>query len=76
MAEFTVLFTDLRGREYRATYARKARGMFPKLVKLERFQTNGKDEFWTLYRPACHGTLEANTQEMIKQNAEIVRMQA
>ena len=74
--EFTVTFTDLRGRDYRATYARKARGLFPKLIRLERYQDNGRDWFWTLYRPACHGDLEANTKALLKQHAELVRYQA
>lgn len=76
MSTFTAFFTDLRGREYRATYARKARGLFPKLIKLERYQTNGRNEFWTLYRPSCHGDLEINTKEMLKQQARIVQHQA
>ena len=75
MTKFEVIFTDLRSRTYRATYARKARGTFPKLVKLERWQDNGKNEFWTLYRPSCHGELETHTKELLKQKAELVRMQ-
>jgi hypothetical protein len=75
MQEFQVIFEDARFRTYRATYQRKARGAFPKLTKLERFDNNGKHEYWTLYRPCCHGDLEVNTKSMIKQHAELVRMQ-
>lgn len=76
MTLFTVIFTDATFRDYRATYSRANRGAFPKLIKLERWQDNGRNEFWTLYRPACHGDLPANVKALIKSNAEIVRMQA
>jgi hypothetical protein len=75
MENFEVIFEDARFRTYRATYERKARGMFAKLVKLERYDNNGKHWYWTLYRSACHGELEANTKALIKKNAELVRYQ-
>jgi len=74
--QFEVTFTDARFRDYKATFYRAARGSFPKLLKLERWDNNGKFWYWTLYRPSCHGNLEANTQALLKQQAQIVRMQA
>lgn len=74
--QFTVIFEDQRFRPYRATFTRVARGAFPKLVKLERQQTNGKDTFWTLYRPSCHGELEAHTKQEIAKASHMVRYQA
>ena len=74
--EFQVTFEDSRFRTYRATFTRGARGQFAKLTKLERYQTNGKDWFWTLYRSACHGQLENQTKEKMKEMAKMVRYQA
>lgn len=74
--QFTVIFEDQRFRPYRATFARTARGAFPKLVRLERQQGNGKDTFWTLYRPSCHGELEAHTKQEIAKASHMVRYQA
>lgn len=75
MENFVVTFEDARFRTYRATYQRKARGMFAKLVKLERYDNNGKYWYWTLYRSACHGELDNNVKQAIKRNAELVRYQ-
>jgi len=74
--KFEVLFEDARFRQYRATYFRTQRGAFPKLVKLERWDNNGKYAYWTLYRPQCHGELEANTKALLREKAELVRLQA
>ncbi len=73
---FTVTFEDQRFRSYRATFTRTARGAFPKLVKLERYQNNGRDYFWTLYRPACHGEIEAHVKQEIAKASHMVRYQA
>lgn len=74
--QFTVIFEDQRFRPYRATFSRTARGAFPKLVRLERQQGNGKDIYWTLYRESCHGALEAHTKQEIAKASHMVRYQA
>lgn len=74
--QFTVLFEDQRFRPYRATFTRAARGAFPKLIRLERQQDNGRDVFWTLHRPACHGELENHVKQEIAKAAHMVRYQA
>lgn len=74
--KFQVIFTDARGRDYKATYTRGARGQFAKLTMLERHNTNGIDHYWELYRTAMHGDLEHNTKAFLKQHAELVRYQA
>jgi hypothetical protein len=72
---FEVIIEDQRFRSYRVTFERAHRGSFPKQVKLERYQTNGKDYFWTLYRPCCHGDLEAHTKQEIAKAAHAIRYQ-
>lgn len=76
MEKFEVTFEDSRFRTYRATFTRGARGQFPKMVKLERYQTNGKDWFWTLHRPSCHGDLENHTKAKLQEMAKAIRYQA
>jgi hypothetical protein len=74
--EFTVTFEDQRFRTYRATFLRAARGTFPKLTKIERYKTNGKDFYWSVHRPCCDGSLEKHVVEKIKEMAKVIRHQA
>lgn len=76
MEKFEVTFEDQRFRTFRATFTRAHRGSFAKLVKLERYTTNGKHEYWTLHRASCHGELENHTKEKLKEMAHAIRYQA
>lgn len=76
MAQFQVTFEDARFRVYRVTFERAAKGTFPKLVKIERYRTNGKDHYFELHRPSIYGPLEAHTLEKIEEAKRFVRFQA
>lgn len=73
MATFTETFTCEHNRLYRITFERSNYGAFPKLVKVERRQTNGRDVFWTLHRVSCHGNLPGFVQMQIDEYKHIVR---
>ena len=72
---FEVTMIDGRYRTWFVTYAREARGMFPKVAKIERMQDNGKYVFRTLYRASCHGDLPTIIKLQMKEASELVRMQ-
>ena len=70
---FTVVTTSENNRPYRLTFTRAQYGAFPKLTKVEREQTNGKDTFWTLHRTSCHGALPGLIVQAVAMYRESVR---
>lgn len=81
MRTFTLVLEDLRAREYRVTFARKVRGQFPKIEKIERKHIVFVDDeygrkvqgyVWSLYRECCHGALNAHIKLAITQASAII----
>ena len=73
---YTVAFEDAYYRKHRVTFERAHHGAFPKMVRLERLQDNGKDTFWTQYRACCHGEMSNSVKIELKRASEMVRWQA
>lgn len=73
---FQITFEDSRFRTHRATFSRAQRGAFPKLLKVEIYRTNGKDDYWELRRESVYGDLENQTKEKLKEMAKVIRHQA
>lgn len=73
---FSVTFEDGRFRAHRVTFRREHVGQFPTMVKLERLDNNGREEYWTLYRASCHGEMSTIVKNEIKKASELVRWQA
>jgi hypothetical protein len=70
---FTVVTESEDFRPYRFTFHRARFGAFPKLTKVERQQTNGRDTFWTQHRVSCHGALPGIIQQEIEFAKDSVR---
>lgn len=75
MRTFVLVLEDLRTRQYRVHFARKAKGQFPKVTRVERshivfVEVNGKKVqgyVWSQYRESCHGPLNTSIKLAITQ---------
>lgn len=75
MRTFILILEDLRTRQYRVHFARKAKGQFPKVTRIERAHivfvpVNGEmvQKFvWSQYRESCHGALNTSIKLAITQ---------